>query len=156
MEQRLTAPRLLWNSVYVERRKKTIVLTVRPPPMSVVSVSCFGVQRLARFSLNVGAHYSINPSLDSSALLLRLRLKSCRLEFQMKKIVEILLNFLCSASLQQQLRPSLKTFSSVPSGSNTTTTRMMKTGEQGVLLAAMGRSRPFNSFVSLLKPTGCI
>lgn len=35
--------------------------------MSVFSISCFGVQRLARFSLNAGAHYSTNPSLDSTA-----------------------------------------------------------------------------------------
>lgn len=62
----MTALWLLLNSVYVQRRK-TIVLTVCPPPMSVFSISCFGVQRLARFSLNVGAHYSIYPSLDSTA-----------------------------------------------------------------------------------------
>lgn len=37
-----------------------------PPPMNVFAVSCFGVQRLARFSLNVGARYCIYPNVDST------------------------------------------------------------------------------------------
>ena len=52
------------NSVYVQRRKK-IVLNMSAALMSVFVVSCFGVQRLAPFSLNGRAHFSIYPGLDS-------------------------------------------------------------------------------------------